>query len=114
MSAILLNCAGKKIHLEEELSINFNKALNFFNNGKYVRAKDEFQYIIMTDPGAKIANESQYYKAEALFYMKEYEDSWDAFDQYIRFTNDIEKIEKSRFRICPRVTSSMPVSDRCI
>ena len=96
----LFNCAGKKIQFEDELVANYNKALKFFNNGKYVRAKDEFQYIIMTDPGSKIANESQYYKAEALFLMKEYEESWDAFDQYIRFTNDIEKIEKSRFRIC--------------
>ena len=112
ISAILFNCAGRKIDLEEELSINFNKALKFFNNGKYVRAKDEFQYIIMTDPGSKIANESQYYKAEALFFMKEYEDSWDAFDQYIRFTNDIEKVEKSRFRICECAIASTNIYQR--
>ena len=62
---ILINCAGKNIEIKEDLTPQFNKALNLFNKGKYARSKEEFQYIIMTDPGSKIANESQYYKAEA-------------------------------------------------
>ena len=55
----------------------------------------------MTDPGSKIANESQYYKAEALFFMKEYDESWSIHLINIFVSQMIlEKIEKSRFRIC--------------
>ena len=74
--------------------------MKFFDKGKYSRAKDEFDYIIMTDPGSKLANESQYYKGESLFQMKEYDNAWVAFDRYVRFSNDVSKIEKSRYRIC--------------
>ena len=97
---ILMNCGEKSVYVEEDLSSNFNKALKFFNNEKYARARDEFEYIIKFDPGSQIANESQYYKGESLFKIKEYDDSWITFDRYIRFSNDIKKIEKSRYRIC--------------
>ncbi len=100
MTALLVNCGRKSIHIEEDLTPNFNKAMEFFDRGKYLRASDEFNYIIMTDPGSKLANESQYYKGESLFQMKQYDEAWILFDHYTRSTNNIAKIEKSRYRIC--------------
>ena len=100
ITVFLVNCGSKSVHLEEDLTPNFNKAMKFFEKGKYHRSRDEFNYIIMTDPGSKLANESQYYKGESLFQMKEYDEAWVTFDRYVRFTNDINKIEKSRYRIC--------------
>ena len=95
-----MNCGTKSIQIEENLTPNFNKAMKFFDKGKYSRARDEFNYIIMMEPGSKLANKSQYYKGESLFYIKEYDEAWTTFDHYVRFTNDISKIEKSRYRIC--------------
>ena len=100
MFLVIFGCAAKNIQIEQDLMPNYNKALKFFNLDKYVRAKDSFEFIIMTDPGSILANKSQYYKAESLFLMKEYDEAWTTFDRYIRFADDIEKIEKSRFRIC--------------
>ena len=79
---VLLNsCAKKNVQLEEDLSPRFEKAMKYFNKDKYSRAKDEFDYIIMADPGSKIANESQYYMAESMFQLKEYTASSTAFDR---------------------------------
>ena len=97
---VLGGCTGKNVNMEEDLTPKFNKAMKFFNKEKYHRARDEFNYIIMTDPGSKLASESQYYKGESLFQIKEYGEAGITFDRYIRFTNDLEKIEKSRYRIC--------------
>ena len=98
---VFLVCCGKKnVHVEEDLSPRFDKAMEYFDRGKFPRAKDEFDYIIMTDPGSKIANESQYYMAEALFQMEEYSEASITFDRYVRFSPDFTKIEKSRYRIC--------------
>ncbi len=48
---VFLVCCGKKnVHVEEDLSPRFDKAMEYFDRGKYPRAKDEFDYIIMTDP----------------------------------------------------------------
>ena len=97
---LLMGCGKKDVHLEEDLSPRFEKAMRYFDKGKYSRAKDEFDYIIMADPGSKIANESQYYMAESMFHMKEYGDASIAFDRYIRFSPDYTKIEKARYQVC--------------
>ena len=101
LAALFLVCCSKKnVNVDEDLSPRFDKAMGYFDRGKYPRAKDEFNYIIMTDPGSKIANESQYYMSEALFQMEEYSDASISFDRYIRFSPNYTKIEKSRYRIC--------------
>ena len=97
---LITGCAKKDLHLEEDLSPRFEKAMVYFERGKYSRAKDEFDYIIMSDPGSKIANDAQYYMAESMFQQKEYDGASTAFDRYVRFSPDHTKIEKSRFRIC--------------
>ena len=95
-----MGCGKKNVHLEEDLSPRFEKAMGYFDKGKYSRAKDEFDYIIMADPGSKIANESQYYMAESMFQIEEYDEASIAFDRYVRFSPDYSKIEKARYRIC--------------
>ena len=54
----------------------------------------------MTDPGSKIANESQFYMAESMFQLKEYAEASTAFERYVRFSPDDSKIEQARYRIC--------------
>ena len=97
---LLVGCGKKDVHLEEDLSPRFEKAMGYFDKGKYSRAKDEFDYIIMADPGSKISNESQYYMAESMYQIKEYDEASIAFDRYVRFSPDYSKIEKARYRIC--------------
>ena len=97
---LLVGCSKKDVHLEEDLSPRFEKAMGYFDKGKYSRAKDEFDYIIMADPGSKISNESQYYMAESMYQIKEYDEASIAFDRYVRFSPDYSKIEKARYRIC--------------
>ena len=97
---IITSCAKKGVHLEEDLSPRYEKAMIFFDKGKFSRAKSEFDYIIMANPGSKIANESQYYLAESMFQIAEYDEASIGFDRYIRFSPDYTKIEQSRYRIC--------------
>ena len=94
------NCGKKDVLLEEDLTPRFDKAMEYFEKEKYLRAKDEFDYIITADPGSKIANESQYYKSETLFQMEEYDEASNGFDRYVRFSPDFSKIENARYRIC--------------
>ena len=93
-------CSKKNIQIEEDLTLYFDKAMGYFEKNKFMRARDEFEFIIMTDPGSKIANEAQYYKAEAMFQMEEYEMASIAFDRFVRFSTDYKKIESARYRIC--------------
>ena len=106
---LLVGCAKKDAYLEEDLSPRFEKAMKLFNKSKYSRAKDEFDYIIMADPGSKIANESQYYMAEAMFQLDEYSEASTIFDRYVRFSSNYSQIEIARYRICEcAINSSNP------
>ena len=85
-------CGKKNVQLEDDLTPRFDKAMDFFEREKFLRAKDEFDYIIITDPGSKIANESQYYMSESMFQMEEYDGASNGFDRYARFSPDYSKI----------------------
>ena len=63
---ILSGCTGKNVEIKEDLTPKFNKAMKFFNKGKYSRAREDFEYIILMDPGSKLANDSHYYTGESL------------------------------------------------
>ena len=51
-------CSKKNVQIEEDLTLYFDKAMGYFEKNKFMRARDEFEFIIMTDPGSKIANEA--------------------------------------------------------
>jgi len=96
----VVGCARKNIQIQDDLSFRFEKGLKYFEKKKYTRSKAEFDYIIMVDPGSKLANDSEYYMAESMFELEEYKEASILFDKYIRFSTDLIKIEKSRYKIC--------------
>ena len=96
----VIGCASKDIQIQEDLTFRFDKGLKYFENKKYTRSKAEFDYIIMVDPGSKLANDSEYYMAESMFELEEYKEASTLFDKYIRFSTDLIKIEKARYKIC--------------
>lgn len=103
---LILGCGGKSVDLEDDLSQRFKKAMTYYDKGKFSRARDEFDFIIMNDPGSGLAVEAQYYIGESLFQMEEYLQSAAAFDRFIRFSGDFSKMETARFRICEAAVNS--------
>ena len=97
---ILNGCITKDVFVEQDLTLKFEKAMKYYNKGKYNKARDEFNGILVLDNGSRLASQSQYYMAESMFELKEYDEAAISFDKYIRFSNDNQKIEVSRYRIC--------------
>ena len=97
---IVFSCAKNDLLIQEDLSPHFEKAKKYFDKKKYSRARDEFDYIIMAEPGSKLANRSQYFLAESMFQLEDYIEASKVYDKYIRFSSDLSKIEEARYRIC--------------
>lgn len=95
-----ISCSHSKTEIENDLSKRFEKGMEYFEKGKYKKSKEEFDFIVMNNPGSRLAVDAQYYLAESLFYNKKYIEATVAYDQYIRYSNDLDKIEHARFRIC--------------
>ena len=74
---ILLSIScGKKIDLlDENVSERFNLGMQYFEKEKYLKAETEFNYLILNNPGSKLALDAQYYIAESMFHQEKYHES---------------------------------------
>ncbi len=97
---ILIGCGSKHISIEDDLALRFNKGVSFFEKGKYTRANEEFQFIVMNNLGSAKALESHYYLGESMFQLKLYAEAMVEYDRFARLSQNPEKIENARFKIC--------------
>ena len=44
-------CSKKNVQLEDDLTPRFDKAMDFFERDKFLRGRDEFDFIIITEIG---------------------------------------------------------------
>ena len=95
-----LGCSATKMAFIDELQLKFDKGEQFYNSGKYTRAKDELQYVVMNNPGSQMALDAQYLLGESHFELKEYEDAALEFDRFSRSSKSYDRIESARSRIC--------------
>ena len=97
---LFLGCSATKISFVDELQQKFNKGEQLYEDGKFSRAKDEFQFVVMNNPGSKMALDAQYLLGESHFKLKEYEEAAAEFDRFARFSQSDDRTELARFRIC--------------
>ncbi len=97
---LFIGCGDKAISLEDNLRNEYLIGIELFDNKKYNKAKSKFEFIVMNNPGSKFALDAQFYLAETLFELEEYYQSEINFDQFARFSNDLEKVEEARYKLC--------------
>ena len=97
---IIPSCWSESISEEDKILLNYDEGIKFYNKKKYSKAKDSFRYVILHSMGSRLAFEAEFYLAESLYNLKEYEDALYAYDNYARSSQDLGLIELSRFRLC--------------
>jgi len=98
--SLIISCGSKADVVNENISERFNLGVKYFEKEKFVKAEFEFNYLILNNPGSKLALEAQYYLAESMFYQNKYDESIVEYDRYSRFSDDLEKIESAEFKSC--------------
>ena len=84
---IILNCAGNDL-INENLDSKLNKAISLFKGEKYSKAREQFEYIIFNNPGSSNALKSQYYLAESLYKLQNYNQASKEYDKFIMLSQD--------------------------
>ena len=97
---IFIGCSSNNVSIKDGILIQYNKGIESYNNKKYSKAKDSFEYVILHSAGSRLALESEFYLAESLYNLKEYEQALISYDNYARSSQDLKLIEQSRFRLC--------------
>ena len=96
---LILSCATNE-SIEVSLKNKLDKAKVLFDDGKYSKAKEEFEYIIYNNPGSSVALNAQYYFAESLYMLERYEQASKEYDKFNMLSQNSELIAKSKFLIC--------------
>ena len=68
----IFNCSSTKVGLDSTIEERFDQAIKFLENGKYLRAQDEFSSILIQGSGTEYGDDAQFYLGEAYFLNKEY------------------------------------------
>ena len=97
---LLLGCSGTKHSFLDEVQIRFDKGKELYESEKFTRAKEELQFVVMNNPGTQMALDAQYLLGESHFQLKEFDEAAFEFDRFSRFSQNYNKIEKARYRIC--------------
>ena len=100
ISFLVLNCFGESITDHEDLNYKFNEAKFAFEEEKYSRAKEQFQFIIYNNPGSTIATKSQYYLAESYYHLENYYQASREYDKFTMISQNSELVAKSKFLTC--------------
>lgn len=94
-----LSCATNK-SVELDLKTKLDEAKELFDEGKYSKAKDQFEYIIYNNPGSSVALNAQYYFAESLYMLENYDQASKEYDKFNMLSQNSELIARSKFLIC--------------
>ena len=94
------SCASKSLSIQDEILKQYNKGIEYYNEEKYSKAKEAFQYVVLHSTGSRLALESEFYLAESLYNMEDYFEALYSYDNYARSSPNIKLIELSRYKIC--------------
>jgi len=96
---LFISCAANE-SLEASLKNKLDKAKVLFSQKKYSKAKEEFEYIIYNNPGSSEALNAQYYFAESLYMLENYDQASKEYDKFNMLSQNSELIARSKFLIC--------------
>ena len=101
LGIFLFSCSGNKLNEGRFGLPDFNKAMNYFNKEKYMRAAEEFRYIILEDPLSQHANDAQFYIGECNFYQKDYNEAIIEYEKYLRMAYQRYSLsQKAQINLC--------------
>lgn len=102
------SCSSNIINEELSLKSRLTKGLDYLDDEKYQKAKDEFNFILIRGVGTELGDDAQYFLAESYYLNKEYIIAIDEYSKLVRNMGYSPFAEKARFRICESYTKSSP------
>ena len=100
-------CSSLGDSFSVDIQKKYEKGLDLFSKEKYTRAREQFEFIIMNNPGSKLSIDAQFYLAESMFNNEDYVEASSAYSKYIRWATESERIENARYKIANCAVNSV-------
>ncbi len=95
--------------MEEEVKTRFDKGMYYLGKKRYLRAQEEFIFVVISGSHTEMGDDAQFYLGEAYFLNAEYVQAISEYDQLIRKMPFTPFLQKARYRVCESyVEEAMP------
>lgn len=102
-------CAAEQASLNEaDIKARFESGKRYLEKKKYLRAQEEFNYVILSGAHTELADDAQFYLGEAYFLNKEYLLASAEYDRLVRQLPFSPYVEGARYRICESYLAESP------
>ena len=104
---IITSCSSTKPE-EVDLQIQFDRAMNYLEKKRYMRAQEEFNSVAIRGLHTDLGDDAQFFLGESYFLNKEYILAIAEYDRLIRRMGFSEYVQKARWRICQCYVEQSP------
>tara|TARA_Y100001960_G_scaffold314270_1_gene378266 strand:+ start:19 stop:795 length:777 start_codon:yes stop_codon:yes gene_type:complete len=80
---LLFSCFNNNVSRDDLMEVTFKSAVDSFNDGKYVKAKEQFLDLMYSNPLGNI-DDCQFYIAECEYNLKNYKQAIVEYSKYLR------------------------------
>ena len=96
----LIGCSSSVPDVSIPLADHLKTGMDFLDQEKYVKAQEEFQFILSRGTGTDYGDDAQFFLAESYFLNEQYILSIQEYENLTRKMSYSPFFEKARFRIC--------------
>jgi outer membrane protein assembly factor BamD len=108
LSIAFVGCAGRKAEERDTIQERFDRGQKLFDRGKWARAAEDFNWVVLNNPAGNLAAEAQYHYAECQFQQKQYVEAQIEFERLLRRWASTEHLIESRYRIVQCLVAQSP------
>lgn len=102
------SCTGGNGAGQGDVDERFASGIARFENKKWSRAAEDFNWVVLNNPAGNLAAEAQYYYAECIFQQKLYVEAQLEFERLLRRWPGTEHRDVARYRIVQSLVAQSP------
>ncbi|MBN1154028.1 outer membrane protein assembly factor BamD [candidate division KSB1 bacterium] len=96
---LIASCGSNKPNRFASPEERLDYAMQKFNKGDYLDAKQEFRIIVLNNPGHQIVDQAQFYLAESHFKMKEYILAAAEYEKLVKMLPNSSYVDDAQYKI---------------
>ncbi len=98
-AVMLIDCGSTAGVQSQDVDLRFNRGKERFQNGKYYKSIDDFNFVVLNSPGDERADDAQLFLADAHFEMKEYVVAASEYKRLIQKYPESPLVEQARYKL---------------
>lgn len=95
----LFSCNKATRQQQQDVDFRFNRGKKYFDKGSYYKAIDEFNFVVLNNPGGERADDAQLFVADSHFELEEYVVAASEYRRLMRRYPSSPLVEQAQYKL---------------